>query len=112
MTLVKYNELSDYDLTTEEKIVKSITTVQNKLNKKIDIDLEKIVQELSENKDQLTKLEENLEEYHEKSDINVLISDVVDIIFFLSSSKDLLPTFCSSIFSCVLSFLSLSFAML
>ncbi|XWV24687.1 putative DNA repair protein [Tupanvirus deep ocean] len=75
-TLTKYNELSEYDLTTEKSIISTIENIRNELKKEMSIDLEKVKKELAENKSKLIELE-NAED--EKQN-NGQITDIKELL--------------------------------
>lgn len=63
--LVRYNELSEYDLGSEENIFKHINNIKNQLNQKNKINLDLVQQELIQSKSEFKKIEE--EEIHQSS---------------------------------------------
>ncbi len=64
-TLVKYNELAIYDLSTENKISEQITKIKNKLSNDTDININDIKKELDETKIKIQKIELDIQEQHE-----------------------------------------------
>ena len=68
ITLVKYNELSEYDLETEESILKTINSIKSKLVELSDIDHEKINSELNQWKEELKKCKEELKNLDDDGD--------------------------------------------
>ena len=72
--LIKYNELSEYNLETADNILKNITDIKNKLNVNNDFDFETTNRELEELRKQLKDLEEKEQCVHEQ-----LIEEKCDI---------------------------------
>lgn len=84
-SIVKYNELSEYDLTSEDSILDTIEKLKNKLSKKTDIDITNIENNVKKLKEKL-HLEENIEQKEndklaeEKRDIQSLTSQKEKLI--------------------------------
>ena len=65
-TLITYNELKDYDLSSETKILSTIASIKNKLEKNTNLDITTTITELTTLKKQLSDLEKNYEQYETK----------------------------------------------
>ena len=60
-TLTKYNELSNYNLKTENDILNAIDTVFNKIHTNTDIDTDSIIQRINDHRTKLTEYQLSME---------------------------------------------------
>lgn len=69
-----YDELSEYDLKTEENILNTIQTIKEKLEQKINDNLEEVNKELKSLKEKLHKMEEEQTIYLDNSNVDELLN--------------------------------------